>query len=125
LIALGLMHPDLALRRASQRIGGVLTKVLEDQFGSRMRPEERREVTRKLIDTTFTLAKPSKPDPAAGPPSSNQGAGLTPLMFVVKTSGTVVSTNGEKDDLTGEVYWALFPEAATLQPVVLTAVVQP
>jgi hypothetical protein len=124
LLALGLMHPDLAARRASQRIGAVMLKALEDQFGDKMKPEERRDVTRKLIETVFSQAKPAKPDPAAGPPSG-KNTGLTPLMFVVKTAGKVISSNGEKDELTGEVYWAMFPEGASLKPVVLTAIVQP
>jgi hypothetical protein len=125
LLAIGMLHPDLAARRLSQRIGLLMMKALEDQFGNKMKPEERREVTRKLIDTVFAMSKPSKPDPAAGPPSGKGSSGLTPLMFVVKSAGKVISTNGEKDELTGEVFWALFPEAASLQPVVLTAVVQP
>ncbi len=125
LLALGLLHPDLASRRASQRIGMLMMKAMEEQFGNKMSADERRAVTRKLIDTVFTMTKPSKPDPAAGPPSGKGSSGLTPLMFVVKSGGKVISSNGEKDELTGEVYWALFPEAASLQPVVLTAVVQP
>jgi hypothetical protein len=125
LLAIGMLHPDLAARRLNQRIGMLMMKALEDQFGNKMRPDERREVTRKLIDTVFAMSKPAKPDPAAGPPSGKSSSGLTPLMFVVKSPGKVISTNGEKDELTGEVFWALFPEAASLQPVVLTAVVQP
>ncbi len=42
-------------------------------------------------------------------------------MFIVKMPGRVVSSNGEVDDLSGEVYWALFPEAASLKNLVLTA----
>jgi hypothetical protein len=45
-------------------------------------------------------------------------------MFIVKIPGKVISSNGEVDELTGEVYWALFPQAAALKPVVLTAVVE-
>jgi hypothetical protein len=45
-------------------------------------------------------------------------------MFVVKSPGKVISSNGELDELTGEVYWALFPPAASLKPVVLTALVE-
>lgn len=121
MLAIGLLHPDLAEHRISQKIGGVILKALQDQFGDKMTPAERREVALKLIATTFSKAKPAKPDPAAGPPSG-KGSGLTPLMFIVKSGGKVISSNGEVDDLTGEVYWALFPEAASLQPVVLTAV---
>jgi hypothetical protein len=124
LLAIGLLHPDLAARRASQRIGSVLLKALEEQFGDKMTPAERRAVALKLIETSFAQAKPKAPDPAAGPPSSDKGSGLTSLMFVVKSPGKIISTNGEVDELTGEVYWALFPPAASLKPVVMTAVVE-
>jgi hypothetical protein len=124
LLAIGLMHPDLAGRRASQRVGSVMMKALEQQFGDKMTLAQRRDVTLKLIETSFAGAKPSRPDPSAGPPTGKGGAGLTPLMFVVKSGGKVISSNGEVDDLTGEVYWALFPPAAALKPVVLTAVLE-
>jgi hypothetical protein len=122
LLAIGLLHPDLAERRARQRIGVVVMKALEDQFGDKMTLAERRGVALKVIATSFSGAKPVKPDISAGPPSGNKGSGLTPLMFIVKSAGKVISSNGEVDDLTGEVYWALFPEGASLQPVTLTAI---
>ena len=124
LLAIGLLHPDLAGRRASQRIGSLMLKALEEQFGDRMTPAQRRDVAMKLIETTLAQAKPKAPDPAAGPPSSKGGSGLTPLMFIVKSPGKVISSNGELDELTGEVYWALFPPGASLKPVVMTAVVE-
>lgn len=121
LLAIGLMHPDLAQRRANQRIGTVLMQALEEQFGGKMTMTERRDVATRLIRTSFSSARPSQPDPSAGPPSGNNAA-LTPLMFVLKTPGRVISTNGERDDLTGEIYWAMYPEAALLKPVSLNAV---
>ena len=124
LLAIGLVHPDLAGRKASQRIGSLVLKALEEQFGDKMTVAERRAVAIKLIETSFAQAKPKAPDPAAGPPASKGGGGLTPLMFVLKSPGKIVSSNGEVDELTGEVYWALFPPGAWLKPVVLTAVVE-
>ena len=126
LLAMGLVHPDLAERRASQRIGGVLMKALEEQFGDKMLPAQRQEVARRLIKTSFSSGRPSKPDMSAGPsPSGGKNSGgLTPLMFILKPHGRVVSSNGEMDELNGEVYWALFPEAAALKDLVLTAVVE-
>ncbi len=124
LLAIGMLHPDLAAKRASQRIGSAMLKALEEQFGDRMTPAQRREVTLKIIETSFAQAKPKTPDPAAGPTSDKGGAGLTSLMFIVKSPGKMISSNGELDELTGEVYWALFPPAASLKPVVLTAVVE-
>lgn len=120
LLAMGLIHPDLAERRARQRIGSLLLTALQDQFGDKLKPDERREVARQLISSTFS-AKPTPPQPGGGGSSGNK-TGLTPLMFIVKTPGRVVSSNGEIDELSGEVYWALFPEAASLKDVVLSAV---
>ena len=123
LLAMGLLHPDLAERRAGQRLGALLLKALEEQFGDKMKPAERKEVARRLIQATFSSTKVSAPDASAGPPSS-KGPGLTPLMFIVKGPGRIVSSNGEVDELTGEVFWAMFSEAAAFQDVVLTAVVE-
>ncbi len=119
LLAMGLVHPDLAERRARQRIGNLLLTALEQQFGPRMAPAERRDVARKLISEALST-KPSPPEPGGSSAKGNKTS-LTPLMFVLKTPGRVVSSNGEADELTGEVYWALFPEAASMRDVVLTA----
>jgi hypothetical protein len=124
LLAIGMLHPDLAGKKASQRVGSLMLKALEEQFGNKMTLAERRAVTMKLIETSFSQATPKAPDPAAGPPSSDKSSGLTPLMFIVKSPGKIISSNGEVDELTGEVYWALFAPAASLKPVVLTAVIE-
>jgi hypothetical protein len=127
LLAIGMFHPDLAERRASQRIGTIMLTALEQQFGDKLTPDERRDVARKLIKLSISSAKVSQPDMSAGPPdpSANKNSGgMTPLMFIVKAPGRVVSSNGEVDSLTGETYWALYPEAAALADVVLTAVVE-
>ncbi len=124
LLAIGMIHPDLAGMHARQRVGSLMLNALEQQFGDKLTPAERREVTMKLIETSFSGATPKQPDPTAGPPSRKGGGGLTPLMFIIKTSGKVISSNGEVDELTGDVYWALFPPAASLKPVVLTALVE-
>jgi hypothetical protein len=120
LLAIGLIHPDLAERRARQRIGSLMLAALQEQFGDKLSQAERRQVAQKLISDTFST-KPSPPDPSG---ASGSKDGLTPLMFIVKTPGRIISSNGEVDELTGEVYWALFPEAASLKNVVLTAIVE-
>jgi len=124
LLATGLLHPDLAARRAGQRIGTILIKALQDQFGDQLTAAQRREVARQLIQETFDSAKMTAPDPAAATSAKNDTGGLTPLMFIVKTPGRIVSSNGETDELSGEVFWALFDAAASVQDVVMTAVVE-
>ena len=124
LLAIGLMHPDLAERRATQRLGVVMIKVLEEQFGDKMQPAERREVARRMIQGAFVSTKPSAPNPASAEPPTKNSSGLVPLMFIMKWPGKIVSTNGEVDELAGEVFWALFSDAASFRDVVMTAVVE-
>ena len=124
LLAIGLLHPDLALYRANQRIGAVLVKALEQQFGEKMQPAERRNAAKQLIQEALNSAKISQPDPTTAATAPANSAGLTPLMFIVKPPGKVVSTNGEIDEFSGEIFWALFEEAATYEDVVLTAVLE-
>jgi hypothetical protein len=124
LLAVGLLHPDLALYRANQRMGSVIVKALEQQFGDKMQPAERFRVARQLIQDTFTSVKMSQPDPAAPTINSANNSGLTPLMFIVKPPGRVVSTNGEIDEFSGDIFWALFEDAASYQDVVMTALLE-
>ncbi len=123
LLPLVLFHPDLAERRLSQRVGPLLLKALEEEFGDKMQPAQRREVVRKLIEKSVSSTRPSQPQPdAASGPSSGKGSTLVPLMFIVKTPGRVVSSNGEVDEFRGEVFWGLYPEAASMKELTLTAV---
>jgi len=125
LLAMGMLHPDLAIYRLNQRIGSVMVTALEQQFGDKMQPAERREVARQLIQETLNPGKLTQPDPAvAAAASSGTNSGLTPLMFIVHPPGKVVSTNGEIDEFTGEIFWALFEEAASYKDVVMTAVLE-
>ena len=121
LLALGLVHPDLAERRARQRIGSMMLKLLETQFGEQITVEQRREIANNLISEGFSMSRPSAPDPSSAEKPDKNSGGLTPLMFIVKAPGRVVSSNGDVDELSGEVYWAMFPEAASLRDLVLTA----
>jgi hypothetical protein len=124
LLAMGMLHPDLALYRVNQRIGSVLVQALEQQFGNKMQPAERREVARQLIQETLNSGKMSQPDPAAIAATQGNSGGLTPLMFIVKPPGKVVSTSGEIDEFSGEIFWALFEDAASYKDIVLTAVME-
>lgn len=130
MLSIGLMHPDLAERRMMQRMAGVVTEALQQQFGDQLPAAKRREIARKVIGTSFAAAMNSdrmKPQPPGMAPPSEEPAkkggpgAMTPMMFVLKAPGKIVETNGEFDELSGEVFWAMFAEAATLKDVVLTA----
>src|ERR1035438_3899253 len=96
LLAMGLLHPDLAVRRVGQRMGALMVKALEEQFGDKLTAAQRREVAIKMIQDTFSSAtattKMTPPDTSNGP-SANSSA-FVPLIFIVKAPGRVVSSNG-------------------------------
>ena len=123
-----LMHPDLTERRIARRMGAPIRKALETKFGDKLSEEQRTAIARNLVASIFKTAKTkiksqTKPDAAAkagGPGGSDSGA-LVALTFSVKMPGKIVSSNGEVDELTNEVYWGAYPEAAALGDVVLTA----
>jgi hypothetical protein len=52
--------------KASQRIGALMLKALEEQFGDKMTLAERRAVTMKLIETSFAQAKPNAGSSSGG-----------------------------------------------------------
>ncbi len=125
LLSMGLLHPDLAVRRAGQRMGALMVKALEQQFGEKLTVAERREVARKMIQETFSEASSPKMTPEMTPGKSSSGnSAFVPLIFIVKAPGHVVSSNGEVDELTGEVFWGMFSEAAAYRDLVLTAVLE-
>lgn len=123
-----LMSPELGERLILRRVGKVISKGLETQFGAQMTPQERIEVTRKLITSAFNSTQgkvKSKASPEAalgGPDKSKDEGALVVLTFVVKMPGKVIETNGETDEFSNEVYWALYPEAAAMGDVVLRAI---
>lgn len=130
LLTIGIMHPDLAERRLTRQIGASLDRALQERFGDKLSQAERRAIVTNLIQIQLSNSKPATPDPGAPPApdkksGSSSGPGLIPLIFVVHGPGRVVSTNGEKDEFAGEVYWALYPEAALLSDVVMTVVFDP
>jgi hypothetical protein len=45
-------------------------------------------------------------------------------MFILKSPGRVVSTNGEVDEFSGDIFLAFFEEAAAFKNLELTAVVE-
>jgi hypothetical protein len=129
LLAIGIMHPDLAERRIYRQAGASLDKALVERFGDKLTAAERHDVVANLIKVQLSASKPSPPDPTAaadGPGSSkaagSTSSGLTPIIFIVHAPGRVVSTNGERDDFSGEVYWAMYPEAAIFSDIVMTAI---
>jgi hypothetical protein len=124
LISQLMMHPDLAERRLKMRVATVIDATLLKQFGDRLTVEQRHNVTRKLVETAAAKTSTmSQAKSKAGPPEPGgaDNAGMEAMFVSVKLPGKIVSTNGERDDTTGEVFWAFYSMAPALEDVVLTA----
>jgi hypothetical protein len=118
-----LMHQDLAERKIMRRIGTVLNTALLEMFKDKLTQEQRGRIVKRIVERATADTKSSttaKADPQKA--QGNDTVPLTALTFVVKLPGKLVSTNGEADEVTGEVYWALYGEAAAVGDVTMTAV---
>jgi hypothetical protein len=122
LLTMILLHPDLAERKAMRSIGRAINSALVERFGDKLSQDQRGEIVRRIVkkamDDTNVSTK-AKADPQAKQ-QSDPGA-MAAMMFVVKLPGKIVATNGEQDEITGEVYWALYAEAAAVGDVTMTA----
>jgi len=118
-----MMHPDLVERRMRQKVGRIMNSLLLDKFGDKLTAKERTATAQKLI-TVFMAAgeNASKSKSAEGPAGKDaDDSALVAMLFSVKLPGKLVATNGEVDDSSGEVFWALYSQAAALEDVVMTA----
>lgn len=121
-----MMEPEAVGRKMSLRMGPGLDKALAAQLGAKLTAQERRECVRKIItalvdDLNSKAGAGANPAKAGDKPDFGEAA-MTALTFSVKLPGKIVSTNGQRDDYTGEVYWSVYPQAAVLGDVELTAI---
>lgn len=121
-----IMQPEIAERKIQQRMGADIDKILIARFGARLSAAQRLAVARKLIGNV--LDKVSAKSKISGPGGGgNAGkddspdAAMVALIISVKMPGRITATNGERDPYNGDVYWSLYPQAAALGDVTLSA----
>lgn len=120
-------HPDLGENLLAQHLGKSLDAALRAKFGNRLTDAQRLDVERKIL-TSFVSEVQShgKPGGDDAPPADNAAssgkddAQPVAMTFVAQVPGEIVSTNGEQNPVTREVFWGLYPEAAQLGDVTLT-----
>ena len=121
-----MMQPEIAERRIQQRMGADIDKILIARFGAQLSAAQRLDVTRKLIGSSLDkVSTKSKSSGPGGGGNANKDdspdAGMVALVISVKMPGRITATNGERDAFNGDVYWSLYPQAAVLGDVMLTA----
>lgn len=117
-----LSSPEYGVRKLTRELGKALLKETETFFGERLTAAEQRTLVRGMIETmdlqdaaNEQVPNPTEADPSGGPTS------LVTFSLTVKMPGEVISTNGELDPLTGEVFWSFLPESASFGDFELVA----
>lgn len=119
-----LTQPELIERRMRQRLGKSLLETLKTVLGDRISENERLGAVRKMM-TQEAVRGVFDPDKEKEKEAGGDGnKSLVSMLCVVRLPGVIVETNGEVDPIANEVFWALYPEAAAPEDVVLRAVCQ-
>jgi hypothetical protein len=120
------MHPDLGERELRRQFGRTMDSQFEKVFGDKLTKEARLKAVRTLM-TKLDAEKVMGPtrdtaQPGGGGEGGGDDNGLVSMTTTVKLPGRIVETNGEVDEVSGEVFWAFYSEATMLEPLVLRAV---
>jgi hypothetical protein len=120
------MHPELAERKLRRQASLVMNEALKQKFGTQLSDESRMTITRKIVGQTLESTQAltqEKTNPNAPPKKEDdEPASLVAMAFTVKLPGKIVSANGEVDEVNGEVFWALYAQAAAVGDVEMVAV---
>lgn len=121
MILMLMTHPEYTLKKFKARFAKNLDGIMSRNLGDKMDAAARKESIKKLVallDAESVVGDKQE----AGQEASEDKTGLVAFTFSVTMPGEVIETNGELDELTGDVSWAMFGEGAQAGPVVLRAV---
>lgn len=118
-------QPELVERHLRSRIGADLEKQLAAQFGDQLTAAQRHEAAVHIVahslENVMAQTKSKTPGGEKADKAEGDSAPGASLFLSVKMPGRITETNGEQDAFTGDVFWSLYPEAAALGDVTLTA----
>jgi hypothetical protein len=125
MLSLLFLHPALAERRFRQRTASAIDAALAlEGVGAEQRKAVLVEIA-KEADVRKVLNPQQEAEKQVAKGDTGSGGGLVPLLFSVKVPGEVLETNGEVDPVSGEVYWALYPESPVLEELEMRVVYRP
>jgi hypothetical protein len=113
-------NPEFAERKLKAKFGSAMDHVLEREMGAKLDKAARLDAIRKLIAKLDANDLMESEQGQKKEESSNSN--FVSMFASVKLPGRIVESNGETDEVTGEVYWSLMPDAAQLGDVTLRAV---
>ncbi len=115
-----LSNPEYGVRKLMNRLAKSFDKVLADVYGDRLPMDDRRKLVAKIVQGASESVLEEKKSEASDPGGSSSGPPVTMYMSV-KLPGRIVETDGEVDPYSGEVFWSMYPEAASLGEVSIQA----
>ena len=116
-----MMEPERVEQRILRQTGAEMERVLADKFGDQLTGEQRRSTSRKILHDMLEQNTKKTQDPKPGGGEELGGVPPITLSIFLKMPGKITQSNGEADNEGGEVYWSLYPQAAALGDVTLTA----
>lgn len=124
------MHPDLIERKIRFRFGKAVSQAVAAKLGDKLTFDQRTALVRKIVDSMMDkvpLGKQTESMNGGGlggalGPAGVENMNFVAMLFVAKMPGRIISTNGEADESTGEVYWAFYSPAVAVGDLTMTAV---
>jgi hypothetical protein len=127
-----LTSPELAVYHFSLRLGQEVDRALRRKFGARISNAERYSTVRQVVASARSAVEhegrsysESMKSQMAGAKGASRNTDRSfsnvTMTFVLRVPGRILETNGEVNPYTGEILWALYPEAVAAGDVVLLA----
>lgn len=114
-------NPEGAIRRLKLGLGKSLDAALKQHLSAKLNEGQRKELVAKMMsDLDADSIKESKKAEAA--PGGKSDSTFTGMSVSVKLPGEIISSNGEVDPYTGEVFWDFLSASAGVEPLELRAV---
>ena len=111
-------NPEGAGRRIKAKLGKVLDATFKTHLSAKLNDEQRKAVIKKLMaEVDGESIKDSKKSEAS--PDKASESSFIGMSVCVKFPGEIISTNGEVDPYTGEVFWDFLSASAELEPLEL------
>lgn len=116
-----LSNPEYGIRKMVNRLAKSFDKVMADVYGDRLPMEERRKLIAKIVNEASKNIVDTQKSEKANPESAEKSGPPITMYISVKLPGKIVETDGEVDPYSGEVFWSMMPEAASLGEVSIQA----
>ncbi len=114
-------NPEGAIRRLKLGLGKSLDGALKQHLSAKLTDDQRKDLVKKMMaDLDADSIKNSKKADAA--PGGKSDGTFTGMSVSVKLPGEIISSNGEIDPYTGEVFWDFLSASAGIEPLELRAV---